>query len=131
MGVHIQVMRWANHINVRITMQPRVGGQDGMCGNFNSDPTDDTTWAILARVNGAVPPSESLFHHMVPTRPAPRHSLEECKQDKARYQAALNLCQVEEPSVTARELVRGCVYDVCFAGQQYAAQDGMAESAIH
>lgn len=30
LGVHIQVLRWANHLNVRITMPPVAGGQDIM-----------------------------------------------------------------------------------------------------
>ena len=51
-------------------------------------------------------------------------------QDQKWYQDALKKCQAEEPSVTSNELVKGCVYDVCFAGPQYAAQDGMAESGI-
>merc|ERR1719476_1018073 len=37
-GLHLQVMRWANHLNIKVTMQPRVEGQDGACGNFNNNP---------------------------------------------------------------------------------------------
>merc|ERR1711976_1101396 len=47
LGVHLQVMRWANHINVKITMRPRSGGQDGVCGNFNGNADDDTTEQIM------------------------------------------------------------------------------------
>merc|ERR1712039_1128973 len=47
-GVTVEVMRWSNHINLRITMTPRAG-QDGHCGNFNNSPADDTTDAIRSR----------------------------------------------------------------------------------
>merc|ERR1712151_1236850 len=51
-GVHLQVMRWANHINAKITMPPRAGGQDGSCGNFNGNADDDSTAGIEARMMG-------------------------------------------------------------------------------
>lgn len=124
LGVHLQVMRWANHINVRITMTPRVGGQKGDCGNFNSLAIDDVTGLA---VSGA----ECLFHHMTPVRPGPHHTIEECIQkDPTKYHLALRTCQAEEPQMQNDDLKRGCVFDVCWAGPQYAAQDGMSESTM-
>merc|ERR1711972_329930 len=69
LGVHLQVMRWANHLNVRITMLPREGGQDGSCGNFNGNALDDTTEAIQARIGARVAAADLIFHNPSPVGP--------------------------------------------------------------
>jgi len=126
LGVQVQVMRWANHINVKIVMAPRVGGQDGHCGNHNGDPADDSAEAIEARIGGPVPPDECLFHHTTPVRPSPRHSLDECRmQDPVKYQLALRTCQAQEESLGYNQVQKDCVFDVCFAGEQYAGEDAL------
>jgi len=94
-------MRWANHINVRITMAPREGGQ------------------------------ECLFHTLTPAMQGPKHSIDECKRENpSTYRSALQICKAEEAQLYNRNLTDGWVYDVCFAGTEYAAQDGIAESAM-
>jgi len=52
--------RWDSHVDARITMRRQVGGQDGLCGNFNGDIADDTTELIMAR-GAEVSADESLF----------------------------------------------------------------------
>eukprot|EP00428_Durinskia_dybowskii_P062516 CAMPEP_0170380488 /NCGR_PEP_ID=MMETSP0117_2-20130122/13909_1 /TAXON_ID=400756 /ORGANISM="Durinskia baltica, Strain CSIRO CS-38" /LENGTH=102 /DNA_ID=CAMNT_0010636009 /DNA_START=5 /DNA_END=313 /DNA_ORIENTATION=+ len=99
-------------------MTPRVGGQEGDCGNFNSDPSDDRTGL-------AVSGNECLFHHLTPVRPSPDHDIEECKtQDPTKYHLALKTCHATDEDVEHEGSAKyGCVFDVCFAGPQYAAQD--------
>jgi len=121
LGVHIQVLRWANHLNVRITMPPAAGGQDGHCGNFNSIASDDSAAQIQARV-GQIPAAALLFRHATPSQAAPRHTLAECKRDAHRYSRAIELCKASEAKLDDAA-TGGCVFDVCFAGPQYAAQD--------
>merc|ERR1719436_848779 len=96
LGVHIQVMRWANHINVKITMTPRVGGQDGVCGTFNGNPSDDSTRAVLARVGGRIPPGKLLFNTAAIVGPGGRHvTLADC--DQAKRDHAVALCKGSTP----------------------------------
>jgi len=121
LGVHLQIMRWANHVNAHITMRAHVDGQEGACGNFNNNPEDDTNELIEAR-GGQVSPGEGLFDHMVPPKPMPIVDCPQEQKDKARA-----LCAAEQPSLQGR-LLELCAYDACIVGPQYAAQDGMAES---
>lgn len=122
-GVLIQVMRWSNHINVRISMQKTSPwtGADGLCGNFNREVSDDTEASIIARNAAAVPESECLFDHQGSFKPAPAHSLAECKRDPERYNTAVKLCNTANPA-----LKQGCIFDVCFAGKRYAQQIGLS-----
>jgi len=121
LGVHLQVIRWANHVNVRITMRPRVGGQDGACGNFNGNADDDTTDQINARA-GRVPPQDNIFHHTTPPKPAP---FTHCSRDKTSQARAM--CIKERPEAKGPTL-EACVFDVCVGGPRYAAQDGISAS---
>jgi len=130
LGVHLQVMRWANHINVRIDMTPRIGGQDGLCGNFNGNPSDDTTAQIANRIGQLqIPYDELLFHTATPrgARKAPP-TLADCKRDEAKFRRAEGLCA---KSVSANNVLREtCLFDVCFGGPQYAVEDGMSTSQV-
>jgi len=60
LGVQLTVNRWSRHIDVKIAMQPLPGGQDGHCGNYNGDASDDTAEHLLER-NMPIPPEELLF----------------------------------------------------------------------
>jgi len=124
LGVQVEVFRWENHINVRITMAPRVGGQDGHCGNFNGLAEDDTSEQIKARIGMGIVDGECLFHHTSPVRPGPQHSLGECKREHpVKFALALRTCRASDALLDTDRAKRGCVFDVCFAGLQYAAQD--------
>merc|ERR1719284_1077021 len=84
-GVKVEVMRWSNHVNVRITMAPRPG-QDGHCGNFNGNAADDTTDSIRTRVGMGVSQAESLFRAYRAPLPGKRPSIDDCEPGK-RQQA--------------------------------------------
>jgi hypothetical protein len=94
LGVKLTVNRWPHHIDIEITMPKPTTPQDGICGNFNGDPTDDTAEMMSAR--GAVSqvateellfPSSNFeyvgcFHDMTEDRDLPflksRYSLNDC-----------------------------------------------------
>lgn len=128
-GVRIEIMRWANHVNARITMMSQWNGQQGLCGNMNGNAQDDKD-ANSGSAAHLVPQSASLFRHNAPPMPAPQHTLADCKKDPEKYDKASTLCS-GPPYSTRHDLKLACLFDVCFAGPQYAMQDGWAASIEH
>mmetsp|Transcript_58807 Transcript_58807/g.190401 ORF Transcript_58807/g.190401 Transcript_58807/m.190401 type:complete len:223 (-) Transcript_58807:474-1142(-) len=124
-GGHLQIMRWANHLNVRVTMAPTTAGQDGVCGNFNGDPDDDSTDLILQRLGGRIPEGELLFRSATKVMPGapPAPSIEDC--DRAKHGHAEALCKATQPNA-AGLMLDSCIFDVCFGGDQYAGEDGLS-----
>merc|ERR1719491_1222939 len=61
LGVRLVVNRWPDHLDVLLAMRPLPGGQDGHCGNFNGDPTDDSAQLIKRRTGAEVTDEESLL----------------------------------------------------------------------
>jgi len=123
-GINVQVMRWANHLNVRITMSPRPDGQDGACGNNNNDPNDDAEAVLKARIGAIIPSGQLLFHHQAQVAPAaPIKTLADCAQQKR--EDAKNACTKRMPTAGTADL-DSCIFDECFAGPQYAAEDALA-----
>merc|ERR1712146_603214 len=101
----------------------RVRGQDGACGNFNGNAMDDTTQAIKARIGARVTGSELLFHHPTAAGPAgPVKTIADCEQSKRT--AAMKACAESNKGMTGH-LLDDCIFDTCFGGDQYAAEDGM------
>mmetsp|Transcript_27354 Transcript_27354/g.63805 ORF Transcript_27354/g.63805 Transcript_27354/m.63805 type:complete len:1018 (+) Transcript_27354:150-3203(+) len=63
-GVKVSIDRFAQHMDVRVTMTKTAGGEggvDGQCGNYNGDASDDTAQLIDERIGYQVPPDELLF----------------------------------------------------------------------
>jgi len=126
LGVHLQVMRWANHLNVRITMRSGASGQDGSCGNFNGNAADDSTAAIMSRIGQRVPVDDLLFHAAAVVGPGGQHvTIADCEETKREH--AMKLCKADQPGAGGK-LLESCIFDVCFGGDQYAGEDGLAES---
>eukprot|EP00428_Durinskia_dybowskii_P001338 CAMPEP_0170289586 /NCGR_PEP_ID=MMETSP0116_2-20130129/44861_1 /TAXON_ID=400756 /ORGANISM="Durinskia baltica, Strain CSIRO CS-38" /LENGTH=514 /DNA_ID=CAMNT_0010541025 /DNA_START=1 /DNA_END=1545 /DNA_ORIENTATION=- len=122
LGVHIQVMRWSHHINVRITMTPAEGGQDGHCGDFDGDASDDTTEQIVERIGHSVMREELLFHEYLALSKVKRLTLADCPA--ARRESARSACVAARADMHGPELA-SCVFDACFAGMRYARQDAV------
>jgi len=61
MGVSLIVNRLRHHLNVAITMPPQEGGQEGLCGNFNGVPSDDSLELSSQRLDHNVPREDSMF----------------------------------------------------------------------
>jgi hypothetical protein len=120
-GVHVEVMRWANHINVRITM-PSLG-QDGHCGNFNGVASDDSADQIRVRLGSSIPQSDLLFRTITPpTHGANTPRLEDCPAGK--LDAGKDACIQQDPDMSEEKLL-SCQFDFCFAGEQYAREDAV------
>lgn len=69
LGVIIHIHRWIDgknsseaYMNLIIDMNP-TPGQDGHCGNFNGDGTDDGNDAVSARIGRRVSNAQLLFHY--------------------------------------------------------------------
>merc|ERR1740121_2560411 len=60
LGIVVRVFQWSNYVDVTISMAPQPG-QDGVCGNFNSNQGDDTTQAIMHRLAARVATGKSLL----------------------------------------------------------------------
>jgi len=128
LDVHLEVMRFDNHINVNITIgQLGYGAQDGYCGDFNGQ-LDDAEGAAARLRNGILVSAEQLLF------PAPmpfdageeQFRLANCQgQLKERATA---LCTDVAPGIGsvggAQAFLEACEFDVCFGGEQYAVQDG-------
>jgi len=115
-AVQVEVMRWSNHINLRITMSARAG-QDGHCGNFNGNAADDTTDQIRARIGLGVAQGESLFRAYQPAVPGKRKTLADCPPPQ-KAKAEQTCREAGRPDLMA------CTFDACFAGEQYV-NEGM------
>lgn len=86
-GHSVQVMRWANHINVRIFThfaEKLRSLTDGLCGNFNNDPSDDTPELVDSRNAANVAERDCMFDHRGSFKPTATHAIEECKKDAER-----------------------------------------------
>lgn len=120
-ALHLQIMRWDNHLNARIT-SPKYEGMDGVCGNMNGDAGDDTASAIVARGAGRIADEELLFHERTHPAGTPSKSIADCETEKRQH--AIEICRKSTGDVNA-VLLNSCIFDVCFGGDQYAEQDGM------
>jgi len=133
LGIRLTVNRWPEHLDVLITMRPLPGGQDGHCGNFNGDSSDDSLELIQAREGGAPVPKES---RLIPLEQDPSEqndpvviafdALENCGEEKRAK--AEQLCKSTgaadyNSEVDPRDALESCIFDVCFAGAQFARED--------
>merc|ERR1719433_2431973 len=122
-GIVIQVNRWmepgeGHYINIKITMHAQPG-QDGHCGNFNSNVADDARPMVRSRLGKTgVPPGELLFGTKTPVVQANRPDINNCDPDK--LSGAKQTCKAKEhkfiPSMS-------CLVDVCFGGGGFAEED--------
>lgn len=138
--VDLTVNRWPKHIDAIIKMRPLAEGQDGHCGNFNMDPSDDTRELILQRAGAEVPAAESLFGpwpealgaHGPGAQSTEEVSLADC-QPKLRKEAE-RLCKRAGAGmsgvVSSKEVFEACVFDVCFGGKEFAAGDAVVEQSV-
>jgi len=60
LGIEITVNRQHDSLAVEIRMPPLKGGQDGHCGNFNGDASDDVEQVLLDRII-KLPRADSFF----------------------------------------------------------------------
>jgi len=119
-GVTFTVYRWQNYLDLKLEMDPVEGGQDGSCGNFNGDPTDDTTEAIFHRIGARVGPGDMLLRHRADIKftPEMEQMLSTCPGDQL-VQGELE-CRQELPQTASSIEVNSCVFDFCFGMNEHA-----------
>jgi len=125
-NIFLTVNRWARHLDAVIAMSQQPGGQDGACGNFNGDPLDDTKELIQQRIGAPVLAEELLFPSpaLATSAPARELKLQDCEAkvlDRARQ-----LC-IANDATAEGDVLEACMFDVCFAGEQYALEDAVVD----
>jgi len=61
LGVTLTVNRWPYHVDIEVSMPKPTTPQDGICGNFNGDPLDDSAEMISARGAASQVATEELL----------------------------------------------------------------------
>jgi len=121
LGIKMTVFRWTNYLDLSITTSKLAGGQDGSCGNFNDDPSDDTTQAIFARVGARVDSVDCMFTDA----PQLEFTLEEADMlntcPVSKLDSAKLVCTEElKGTDPTAKLLKACMYDQCFGMNEHA-----------
>lgn len=122
LGITISVMKWPNYIDLSIVM-PRQENQDGSCGNFNGNPADDSTDAIISRIGDRVSVGDSLFH----TQAADVLSLE--MQKMLNRECSGQIFAHAQRMCTSSMNPAACQYDVCFGMNGHARKEALRYAA--
>jgi len=123
-GVRLTVNRWRDHIDAMITASPQPGGQDGHCGNFNGDGGDDTVQAIQQRDSHQVRADQGLFGESpAPSSDHHQRSLSDCADEvRRRAEERCSIAVSQAGGKATEDFMKSCVFDVCFAGEEFAEQ---------
>jgi len=132
--VNLRVNRWPKHIDALIESPQQLHGQEGHCGNFNLDDSDDSVEQIAQRT-GSISSSASLFPEqmqgMLEAMPF-KWTLDDCEE---HFRAnALKACRknlrTHHSSKFERvhnNLLDACVFDICFGGKDFASESHMID----
>jgi len=123
MGIHMEVFRWGNYIDMTINMRPLAGGQDGSCGNFNNDPKDDTTQAIFDRIGARIAPGELLMRNRATMAISPQQVKmlqEQCAEGSSLRLEANQKCAADLFQGATEVQVEACAFDYCFGMNEHA-----------
>jgi len=118
MTVNIGGSSGANFLDLIIAMHPEPEGQSGHCGNFNGDPSDDTSAMMMGmRSSGVQTGQLSLLS-------AAAGDAEEAACSAEASANATAICgALCGGGALASPFVEGCVYDVCRGGPELAISD--------
>jgi len=121
LGVRLTVNRWAKHLDVIITMRPQQGGQDGHCGNFNGNSTDDSADLIKSRMDLRVSEQDLLFPKAsIDTSEPEEITLADCAAE-LRASAEAQCLQRRVGENGTESFVEACIFDLCFGGSDFDA----------
>lgn len=110
LGVSMQVNRFPNFINAEVIMSFQ-NGLDGLCGNFNGDPSDEMGKVAANRFGLGVSRSELLFSNMLALH-LPTAHVNPKKCSLALQEKAARFCSAELEASTGWTLAE-CVGDFC------------------
>merc|ERR1712039_20412 len=132
--VNLRVNRWPKHIDAIIESPQQLHGQEGHCGNFNLDDSDDSVEQIAQRT-GSLSGSASLFPEqmqgMLEAIPF-KKTLDDC-QEQVRANAqevcrrTLRTHHSSKFETVHNNLVDACVFDVCFGGKDFGTESAMID----
>lgn len=130
-GVELFLLLGNDTMNAVIVMDKLPDGQDGYCGNFNCNSTDDTMSALQGRGFAyTLPQTLSIFDEMpvVPIEALEKHGevrpVQQCPPEL--YAQAEKECG----SMSERALKEGCIFDVCTSGDVTAGRADVATEAL-
>jgi len=121
--VRLTILRWSNYVDFRLSMQ-NTGDIDGACGNFNSNPADDSSELVFQRDGARVREGELLFNHRTDVRltDTVQKLLDICPP--AQLQKAHTECQQEMSEALGGQVpeiqLKSCYLDVCFGSNEHA-----------
>jgi len=123
--VRLTILRWNNYVDFRLSMR-KTGDVDGACGNFNGNPSDDSTELVFQRDGARVRQEELLFSHRTDVRVTDTvlKLLEICPPEQLRKAKAE--CQQEMSEALGAQApeiqLKSCYLDVCFGSNEHALQ---------
>lgn len=117
-SLHMQVNRWPNFINAKISMTQQ-DSQDGVCGNFNGNSGDDMGKELHRRFGQGVAVGELLFAHPIPLHVPQKQPSEKRCGGEVRKRAE-EICRKEE--LHAGWSYAECLGDVCDAHTEHSLQ---------
>jgi len=121
-GISMTVYRWGNYLDLKMAMAPLAGGQDGSCGNFNGDASDDTTEAIFNRIGARVAPGGNMFSTRATVQFTPQ--MGEMLREHCPVETLTRVdkeCHAELSNPTTIE-INACLFDGCFGSNEHALQ---------
>lgn len=128
-NLRLTINRWPKHLDVIIQMLSLAGGQDGDCGNFNFDVSDDTEDLIRSRMSAPITAHELLFtKSLIPPVSAfietqnVKRTIADCPFEV--LEDAQQLCT--KAGLAGNRLFDPCVFDICFGGKEFLPQAALA-----
>mmetsp|Transcript_61072 Transcript_61072/g.197467 ORF Transcript_61072/g.197467 Transcript_61072/m.197467 type:complete len:439 (+) Transcript_61072:103-1419(+) len=123
LGISITVFRWDNYLDLQIDMNALEGGQDGSCGNYNGDASDDTAAQIFERVGARVAPADLLFRHQSDPELSPEmDEMMHATCPAETMQHGEEACRSELGASATDLQIKVCVFDQCFGMNEHALQ---------
>jgi len=121
MDIVMTIFRWGNYVDFKLEMSPLPGGQDGSCGNFNGDASDDTTPAIFKRIGARVGRGELLFSHFTDVSfTSEEQSMLNKDCPEGELMAAREKCRGGLLQSATEQQLNACAFDVCFGMNEHA-----------
>mmetsp|Transcript_51390 Transcript_51390/g.111552 ORF Transcript_51390/g.111552 Transcript_51390/m.111552 type:complete len:228 (+) Transcript_51390:1001-1684(+) len=118
-NISVTIFRWSDHLDLNITAPPM--STDGACGNFNGDPSDDTTEDIFHRVGARVAHHETKISGKAKiTFSAVEQEMLATQCSAQKKASARSACHSEFKGSASEEEMNNCIFDHCFGDDDHA-----------